>query len=90
MRGKTTAHPWVLSKNQARARQQQWDLSREEYDDLWQGKEDKRGRSSDSLSLCRVDLNKPWSKENCVLMTRTQYREKMKERNRKSKQQEEK
>lgn len=57
---------------------------------MWQGKEDQRGRGANSLSLCRIDFDKPWSRENCVLMTRTQYRDKVKQRNRQLKQQEEK
>ena len=80
MRSKTTARAYVLSRNQARARQQQWLLTEQEYDEMWQGKEDQRGRGANSLSLCRIDLDKPWIRENCVLMTRTQYRAKMKKK----------
>ena len=57
---------------------------------MWQGKEDQRGRSANSLSLCRIDLDKPWQRDNCVLMTRTQYRDKVKQRNAQLKKQEEK
>jgi hypothetical protein len=90
MRSKKTAHPFLLAKNQAKLRQQPWQLTREEYDQLWQGKEDQRGRSSSSLSLCRLDFNKAWQKDNCVLMSRGEFRKKMNKQNRESKAQEEK
>jgi hypothetical protein len=90
MRGKTTARAYLLSRNQARKRQQQWLLTEPEYDAMWQGKEDQRGRSANSLSLCRIDLGQPWQRDNCVLMTRTQYRHKVKQRNAQLKKQEEK
>jgi len=64
---------YLRQKAQANFREEGWQLTIEEYfelwrDDLWAN----RGRGADNYCMVRVDPEKPWSIDNCVIITRYQ------------------
>ncbi len=63
---------WHLARAQANHRGEIWDLNWEEWCEFWcdEYRWKQRGRSSDSLSLTRLDPEKPWNADNCVLVNR--------------------
>ena len=63
---------WVRSKCQAEYRLEDWHLTREEFFNFWSTPDlwAQRGRARDDLVLTRIDWEKPWSKENCCIMSR--------------------
>ena len=65
--------PWQCMSAQARFRGEPWDLSFEDFYDIWQGHWDDRGRSSDDLCMTRADYELAWSKDNIILITRAEH-----------------
>jgi len=63
----------------ARRRNEGWDLTWEQYRDIWEPNWDQRGRSPECLCLARIDLEKPWHINNVELMTRRQHGQKVRE-----------
>lgn len=62
---------WHKHRQQARFRNEDYDLTPEDFIALWPKKLwAKRGRSRNSLCLVRVDLALPWSKQNCAVISR--------------------
>lgn len=60
-------------KAQAIFRKEGWDMSMEEFFELWtRDLWPQRGRKRDELVMIRKDIEKPWSKENCLIVTRYQ------------------
>ena len=58
---------------QCKYRGEEVDMTMEEYFDFWPN--DlwvQRGRQPDSLVMVRLDVEKPWSTANCVIVTRYQ------------------
>lgn len=58
---------------QCKFRKEEVEMTMEEYfeiwrDDLWP----QRGRQPESLVMIRVDVEKPWSLDNCIIVTRHQ------------------
>lgn len=49
-----------------------WELTIEDFFEFWDTEEkwNRRGTEPDDLVLTRKDLTKPWSKDNCILMSR--------------------
>ena len=68
---------FVRSRAQARFRNEQWDLTLEQYIVFWRDEDRwrQRGRAADSLVLTRWDIEKPWNKKNCCIITRQQQLE---------------
>jgi len=66
---------WLVAKNQAKIRGQDWNLPWEVYYELWT-KDDRwmhRGRASDELCMCRIDFdNLDWHPGNVQIITRKQ------------------
>ena len=54
----------------ARLRKQDWQMTWEQWRDIWLPNWDQRGRSADALCLVRIDFEGPWSVDNCELVTR--------------------
>lgn len=76
---------WMLSKNQADYRDEPWNISLEEYTEMWSQDDAwlRRGRSLDDLILSRIDFEKGWSLDNVHLQTRRDFfKEKMRGRKR--------
>jgi hypothetical protein len=64
---------YLRQKAQANFRQEGWEITIEEFfemwpDDLWV----QRGRSQSSYCMIRKNITQPWSKSNCVIMLRYQ------------------
>ncbi|CAB4154829.1 hypothetical protein UFOVP647_32 [uncultured Caudovirales phage] len=71
-------HPWQLAKAQANFRKEEWDLSFEDYYQIWNGLWDQRGRLSDDLCMTRIDYEGPWIKTNITIITRREHCQKQK------------
>lgn len=65
---------WIRSVCQARYRGEDWDLTFAEFCQFWstESRFKQRGRSSENLVLVRRDDFEPWSRSNCVIITREQ------------------
>jgi hypothetical protein len=63
----------------ARLRKEQWDLTWEQYRDLWLPNWDQRGRSAECLCMARRDLEKPWDTSNIELITRREHGQRVRE-----------
>lgn len=61
---------YARMKAQAKYRMQSFELTFEEFIQLWTGKWEQRGKGRDELSLSRIDWHKGWSVDNCHLVTR--------------------
>jgi hypothetical protein len=66
-------HPWQKAKAQAVFRGEVWSLSFEDFYELWKNDWDNRGRDSTNVCMTREDYDGEWSKENTILMTRTEH-----------------
>ena len=63
---------FLLGKAQAEFRNEGWELTVEEFFQLWPTQEvwSQRGRASHCLCASRIDDEKAWSKDNVELLTR--------------------
>ena len=64
---------FLRQRAQANFREEGWTMTIEEYfeiwrDDLWA----QRGRGVDQYCMVRVDVEKPWSLDNCIIVLRYQ------------------
>lgn len=66
-------HPWQMSKAQAIFRDEGWDLSFEEYYELWKNDWDNRGRKSENMCMTRIDASKPWTIKNVEIVMRLEH-----------------
>lgn len=77
-RNKTTAFDkkrfrgWHMARAQAHHRGEVWELTWEEWCEFWcdEYRWNQRGRTSTSLSITRLDPEKSWNADNCVLVNR--------------------
>lgn len=63
-------HPWQVAKAQAKYRGEEWNLTFEEYADMWRPQWHLRGRGSDQYCMTRYDEEKPWDKTNAYIILR--------------------
>jgi hypothetical protein len=63
---------WLRARAQANYRGEPWQLSYEEWVELWGDNWHRRGRGGESLQASRVDVHKPWSRSNIRLLTRAE------------------
>lgn len=61
---------FLRARSQARFRKEEWSLTLEDYFTLWKDSWSQRGRSRDSLVLCRIDLTEGWTLDNVEITTR--------------------
>ena len=66
-------HPWQMSKAQANFRQEEWDLTFEEYYNLWEPHWENRGRRTQDMCMTRKDVEKAWTKKNVHVITRMEH-----------------
>lgn len=64
---------FLKARAQANFRQEGWLMTLEEFfeiwrDDLWAN----RGRGADKYCMVRVDVEKPWAIDNCIIVLRYQ------------------
>ena len=62
--------PWQRCSAQANYRGEGWEMSFTEFVQLWGDDWHLRGRDGPDLCMTRTDVEKPWSKENCEIVTR--------------------
>ena len=63
---------WVRSRNQARFRDEEWNLSFEEFCSIWSDPAawSRRGRKGDDLVLTRRNHRGPWNTANVKIISR--------------------
>jgi hypothetical protein len=63
---------FVRARAQVCFRNEQWDLTWEDFQAFWRTRRlwDKRGRHNDDLVLTRIDWDKSWNRDNCCIITR--------------------
>lgn len=64
---------FVQCRNQAQWRGEDWELSWEQWRDIWHGWWHLRGRGSDSVCITRKNCDLPWQASNVILITRHQH-----------------
>lgn len=64
---------WSRAKAQAAFRNEQWDLTFEEFQKIWQGYWDQRGRASTDYCMSREDPFGPWTIDNVNCIQRREY-----------------
>jgi len=64
---------YMQQRNQAQFRGEDWQLTFEEWLNLWGQDFDRRGRRGDNLCLTRWDLEDSWTVTNCILMSRRDH-----------------
>jgi len=71
---------FIQQRNQARWRGETWHLSLEQYQHIWQGRWDQRGRTQTQLMMTRRDAAEPWQVDNCEIITRQAHGQRQAER----------
>jgi hypothetical protein len=61
---------WNRMRAQAKFRNELWDISWEQFLDIWAAHWHMRGRAVNSLCLTRVDWHGPWTVDNTKLVSR--------------------
>lgn len=65
--------PWMRAKAQAKFRDEPWDLSFEEFYELWKDDWHQRGRGPDDVCMTRDDIDGVWDKKNTIIITRHEH-----------------
>jgi hypothetical protein len=80
-------YAYLKHKSQAQYRKEEYNLTWEEWEDIWKDDADwfARGRSSNDLSLVLLDRKRPWQADNVKLMKRIDYLKMPRERQPKQK-----
>ena len=65
--------PFLKAKAQANYRQEGWSMTFDDFFDLWNGKWERRGRKPDDLCLTRIDVEKPWTRDNVYIIERLEH-----------------
>ena len=63
---------WLKHRAQAHFRNEEYSLTFEDWSWFWNQDDrwSRRGRSGTSLCLTRIDHSEPWSRSNCLIITR--------------------
>lgn len=64
---------YVQHRNQAQWRGEQYELSFEQYQQLWQHRWHQRGRTKNTYCLTRKDYSKPWDIDNSEVIARADH-----------------
>jgi len=64
---------WSRMKAQAKYRNEGWDLTWEQYQDIWMDKWHLKGRGSEDLCLTRIDWAGSWTIDNVSLVFRLDH-----------------
>lgn len=70
---------WLQMKAQASFRKEEFLITFEDYQELWQGFWERKGRSSEDYCLTRLDPEGSWEKGNVECMPRRQHLKRQKE-----------
>ena len=63
---------WLTTRAQASYRDELWELTWEQYRDIWRPHFHLRGRDSDNLCLARKNYHQAWRQDNVELITRAE------------------
>ncbi len=65
-------YAWAKHRSQAHYRGESYDLTFEDWQEIWSNPEDflRRGRKPDDLTLTRRDPELPWTLDNCEVLLR--------------------
>ena len=66
-------HCWQMHKAQCKFRQEEFTLTFEQYEELWQGRWLERGRTPDAVCMTRLDWDGAWELGNVELITRKEH-----------------
>lgn len=66
-------HPWQKARAQANFRSEEWELSFEDFFDLWKDDWHNRGRKPENMCMTRLDFELPWDRKNTVIITRHEH-----------------
>jgi hypothetical protein len=66
-------HPWQMARAQANYRGEDWDLSFEEYYELWKDEWPNRGRRPQDMCMTRQDAEGAWDSTNAYIITREEH-----------------
>lgn len=64
--------PWLRSKAQAKFRKEEWNLTFDQFYDIWKNHWTRRGRSPSDLSMMRIDPKHPWASNNIIILPRNE------------------
>lgn len=64
---------WQRAKAQANFRKEGWHITFEQWQQIWQGQWENRGRSCDSVCMTRQDRSQPWTYDNVKIITRLEH-----------------
>lgn len=65
--------PWLRAKAQANFRKEGWDMTFEQFYDLWKNDWHNRGRLAENMCMTRKNDTIPWTAENTILITRLEH-----------------
>lgn len=65
--------PWQRASAQARFRNEGWDLSFEQFYELWKDEWNNRGRQPDNMCMTRDDYEGAWEIGNVTVVTRREH-----------------
>jgi hypothetical protein len=67
-------YAYLKHKAQAKYRREDYELTWEEWEEFWEKDWDNRGRSLTSSILIRIDNTQSWSKSNCTITIRQEFK----------------
>lgn len=70
---------WARARAQANYRNERWELTFEDWVELWAGRWHQRGRIKDTVCLSRRSYDQAWSRENCEIITRREHNHRQKD-----------
>ena len=72
-------YAWMKRKAQAKFRKEEWELQWEDFYELWKDCWHLKGRLADDVCMTRDDIEKPWSKENTIIISRREHLKRQKQ-----------
>jgi len=75
-------YAWAKHRSQAHYRSEPYDLTWEDWQDIWSkpGEFLNRGRKPENLTLTRIDDDGAWTRDNVIVMTRLEQLRKARDR----------
>jgi hypothetical protein len=64
---------FIQHRNQSQFRNEPWEITWEQYKELWRDRWHQRGRTRDTYCLTRINYDLPWSVSNCDVITRADH-----------------
>jgi hypothetical protein len=64
---------WLQMRAQANYRREVFELSLEDFQELWQGRWELKGRGADDYCLTRIDAGLPWNRDNVQCVPRADH-----------------